>query len=659
MTLFAFIALLGWIPFTVMLFALVPARKAAAIAVVGAWLVLPPYSLNFAALPDYSKITAAALGLMLGSLIFDPLRILNFRPRWFDTPMLLYCLSGLFSSLQNGLGPYDGLAEVLKDILGWGLPYLFGRLYFSDPEGLRLFTFAMVIGGLSYVLPCLWEMRMSPHLLRNIYGTGMWQGERLGGYRPNVFFRTGLELGMWMTAASLTAWWLWWCGVLKKIGQIPFGRVLLPIQMATTILCRSTGALFLLIAGMMFLWLSARLKTRLLLASLLLVGPVYVAVRVSKIWSGQQAVDLIETYLGHERAYSLEYRFMCEDLLVVKAVEQPILGWGGWGRSAVYRDPDKPWRRMVETDGLWIIILGARGFFGLTSLYLAFVLPAALFIWRFPVRLWSDPRLASGTIAAVLLGLYMVDCLMNGFPNIIYITLAGGLAGIEAKQLQLVAPGSGTQAVRRASSADQLALAERNCNMGRALKAEGRLKEAEAVWKQSLNLLGELRAAYPNNPDLQQRCCDCANDLVWLWVNYDTGRSDLKTAVAIAQWIVEECPDAAIYWNTLGVAQYRAGNYASAITALDRATTLGGTTPFNEVFLAMAYARSGGREESELRLAQAISQVRQDYPEHSELSRFCDEARFMLAEGTEKNALSFPELSRNQSHRQNNLGNGT
>jgi hypothetical protein len=76
------------------------------------------------------------------------------------------------------------------------------------------------------------------------------------------------------------------------------------------------------------------------------------------------------------------------------------------------------------------------------------------------------------------------------------------------------------------------------------------------------------------------------------------------------------------------------GDDASAITALNRATILGGSTPFNEVFLAMAYARSGDRAQAEIRLAEAISQMRRDYPEHPELNHFCDEARSMLTEGT-------------------------
>ena len=117
---FAYIALLGWIPVVIVLFALVPARKAAATAVIGAWLLLPPFSLAIASLPDYSKSTAATVGILLGTLIFGPDRLLSFRPRWFDLPMLLWCFCGIFSSLQNGLGLYDGLSDALGQILDLG-----------------------------------------------------------------------------------------------------------------------------------------------------------------------------------------------------------------------------------------------------------------------------------------------------------------------------------------------------------------------------------------------------------------------------------------------------------------------------------------------------------------------------------------------------------
>ena len=84
--------------------------------------------------------------------------------------------------------------------------------------------------------------------------------------------------------------------------------------------------------------------------------------------------------------------------------------------SAVYFGANRPWQA-VPTDGLWIILLGMKGYVGLTLFYVAMILPAALFILRFPPRLWGIPQMAAGSLAAALLTLYMVDCLMNGFPK--------------------------------------------------------------------------------------------------------------------------------------------------------------------------------------------------------------------------------------------------
>ena len=70
---------------------------------------------------------------------------------------------------------------------------------------------------------------------------------------------------------------------------------------------------------------------------------------------------------------------------------------------------------------------------------------------------------------------------------------------------------------------------------------------------------------------------------------------------------VDEFPDAAAYWNTLGVAHYRAGDDHAAVAALDRARTLGGGTAFDDVFLAMAHARLGDPAEARQALARQCS----------------------------------------------------
>ena len=677
MSIAAYIALFGWVPTVLVLFALLPGRRAATVAVIGAWLLLPPYLIPISHFPDYSKNTAATVGMILGTLAFGQDRILAFRPRWFDLPMLAWCFCGLVTSLQNDLGVYDGLSDVLRQLMYWGLPYLLGRLYFGDAEGLRSFGVAMVIGGLAYVLPCLWEMRMSPQLLGNIYGITSWQGTRLGGFRPQVFFKTGIELGMWMTAASLTGWWFWRCGLLKRLGSTPFGRVLLPILLGTTVLCRSSGALVLLAGGIFVLWASIRFKTRMLLVALVLTGPVYVGLRIPKLWSGKQMVAIVED-LDAERAESLGYRFMCEELLVVRALERPVFGWGGWNRSAVYFDDTRrDFEHMVPTDGLWILTLGTKGYVGLSLAYLAIGLPTLLFLRRFPVRLWHHPHVAPLTLAACLLGLYIIDCLLNGFINIIYITLAGGLISIMPTQLGVgslkqresggsrrpedrrhrgtaIEPITGTAATSSAgltndsswsttllTGTSEVGAADQCRSLGRTSKDQGRFAEAQIAWQRALDILTRLTTIHPDDVALRQRWYDCANDLAWLQLNHpDPTSRDPASALQLASQVVKQCSDCGVYWNTLGVAYFRAGDFKATVTALDRATALsGGGTPFDHIFLAMAHARLGNRDQSLRWFTQAMIRKDQDYPGHPELGRFCDEARSIIATVSEAPAV--------------------
>ena len=81
----------------------------------------------------------------------------------------------------------------------------------------------------------------------------------------------------------------------------------LPQASVTTILCRSTGALLLLFIGVAVLALMKILRTRLVLCGLLLVVPVFVAVRISGIVAWEPVVEAAQL-VGEERAMSLQGR---------------------------------------------------------------------------------------------------------------------------------------------------------------------------------------------------------------------------------------------------------------------------------------------------------------------------------------------------------------
>jgi tetratricopeptide (TPR) repeat protein len=96
--------------------------------------------------------------------------------------------------------------------------------------------------------------------------------------------------------------------------------------------------------------------------------------------------------------------------------------------------------------------------------------------------------------------------------------------------------------------------------------------------------------------------------------------------------VAEASPNCAAYWNTLGVAHYRAGDFNATISALGWAIDLTqGGTAFDHVFLAMAHAQLGDQEQALHWLDRARLWMQQYNPDHSELGCLCDEARSVLS----------------------------
>jgi tetratricopeptide (TPR) repeat protein len=156
------------------------------------------------------------------------------------------------------------------------------------------------------------------------------------------------------------------------------------------------------------------------------------------------------------------------------------------------------------------------------------------------------------------------------------------------------------------------------------------LADAHSAWKQALDILTELAGRYSDNPDLQRCWCDCANDMAWFLLKHpDLDSRGFAHALTLAMEVVDKCPDGDAYWNTLGVAYLRNGEPGAAVAALDRALA-NNNNPFNHVFMAMAYARLGDREQARYWLTQAILIKERDYHNHHELTCLCDEARAVV-----------------------------
>jgi tetratricopeptide (TPR) repeat protein len=646
MTILAQVMLLAWLPVVLLVFTIMPPRKAAVRMFVAAWLFLPNGGYSLPGLPDYTKMVATGLGVLLGAMIYDQGKFLSIVPRWFDIPILAWCFGPFVTAIYNGLGPYEATSSVLSELISWGLPYLVGRVYLDDVDGLKELAEAIVIGGLCYIPLCLFEIRFSPSLQSGLYGIVRWEGVRYGGYRPKVFLATGLELGMWMTNATLMSYMLWSCGTIKTIRGFSFGLLMLALAV-TTMLCKSTGALMLLGFGLVMLWVVRRFGWTWLLWLMIAIPPAYTISRGTNIWSARELVTYSRAAFGEERAQSLEYRFDMEDLLVARASERPILGWGRFNRFQV---TNKDGATITIPDGFWIIALGTQGIVGLSSILVMFLLPLALTIRRFPVSTWSDPRIGPSVIIALILALTMIDFLSNAMLNPMYPLAIGGILGQKTFQSfgsladaeealgfasELVVEGRTElaevefrRAIERSSGQDDLEgrtlHAKALDGLGQSLLASGRPGEAEEALREAL-IARDLLAGEAPDPG---RFCDLA-----------IAREGLARALAEIGRVAEAIEERRIalqIWDRLatnhpGVADYRA----------HRANGL------NDLAWLMATQPDPSTVDPSLALALAEEAIRES-SDHDALANTLGVARYRAGDWTgaiealERSALSSP-----------------
>lgn len=424
------VLLLTWPLIVLGMFARMVPRKAVTWAFVLAWLFLPWASLKMEGLPAYTKMSATCYGVVLAILTFDARRLLTFRSGWIDLPMVIWCLCPLASSLSNSLGWHDGASGMLGQIVSWGLPYFIGRLYFRTWGEIRELAIAFFIGGLVYVPLCLIEVRMSPQLHTWVYGyfqSTFAQTYRMGGWRPTVFMGHGLMVGMWMCMTGLVGIWLWQGRALPRtIGQSPLAWTLVPL-LVTAVLCKSTGALMLIAAGLAALYACSLLRTKALLWLLVLLPVAYIAVRGGGIWDGGQLVSISGDLFGGERGDSMKTRVRAETLLAEKAMQQPSFGWGRWGRNRVN---DEGGYDIAITDGMWIIFMGVNGLVGLSAWVALMLLPPAIVLWRIRPGLYATPEYAAPVALAVVSILFFIDCLPNAMFNPVYLLSCGALASV-------------------------------------------------------------------------------------------------------------------------------------------------------------------------------------------------------------------------------------
>jgi hypothetical protein len=426
----------GWFPFLIFLFTMYKPHQVVIVGYVGSYLFLPlTIAYLIPGIPGFDKVTITSFALLTGMLIFDPDRINSLKLSWIDIPMVIWCVVPFASNYTNDLGFPDAFKGMLHQTIIWGMPYIFGLLYINTFDRLKQLAIGIFVGGLLYMPFCLLEGRIGPLIHLRVYGFTVFndwsQAIRYGGYRPLVFTPHGLAVSAWMVGSALIGVWFWQSGAVKKLGGIPIS-VLTPAILVTVVLLRSTGAWFILALGVVTASIARWLRTAVLIYLVIGIMFTYLYSAGNGTFKGEQVIAFVGSSTDKDRAGSLKFRFDNEEILSAKARLQPTFGWGWNGRNRVI---DGYGKDITVTDSFWIIAFGVNGWVGLLSFWIMMVLPGAVFLKRYPARLWRSKKVAPAAILVVMITVYMLDCLSNAFPNQVYTVAAAGISGLLAQKV--------------------------------------------------------------------------------------------------------------------------------------------------------------------------------------------------------------------------------
>ena len=433
-------ALLLWPLVAIVAFSALPPRRALMIVVIGGFLLLPQHAIVLPAVPPYTKTAAISLSALLGVVLFDSKSLTTIKWSWIDALPLAALIAAPAASLTNGLGVNDAILETSNHLLDFTILYFLGRACLRGPEAIRELAMGIAVAAVAFMPLVLWEIRMSPQLHAQIYGRAAtsWEFVNRDGWRPTVFFPNPLGLAIWMASSVVVIWWLWLIARVRTILGIPM-QIVAWGGLCVTVFTRCMGATVLLMFG-----IACILATRMLgWRRSVLAGAVVVVVYISTAMVGEFVpirdlpLSAVEALGREDKAGSLRMRFVHEELLVRHAMGRPLFGWGGWGGSRAVdseaileatKSAGIAVRRSVVTDGLWIIVLGCNGLFGLIGMWGWMVIPGCLAVVMALRMKVPDPLKASVCGLAAFSFLYAIDLLLNAFWSSVQPLVAGALA---------------------------------------------------------------------------------------------------------------------------------------------------------------------------------------------------------------------------------------
>lgn len=553
----AVVALLAWPVLCLLFFAVLGPWKGVITSYIGSYLLLSgKVIVPMSGLPDYTKFTAANLGVLIGILIFDSRRIGTLRPRWYDAAALIVCCTPIASFLLNGLGTWPLISAVNSAIQVWGLPYFVGRLYFGKPGADRELALGMTVAGVLMTPAILFEVFGQTSISELVYGLRQYNGFKYGFYRPIVMATNALELALWSTLTGIVAFSLWVTRAVPKLAGVPFG-LWTATAIAGAVICLETAALGFLVMGIFLIAITAGRsrfgplpellasgavllvipkagfrvalmgltgiglvrylslhRARLLITMASLIAPVYLFLRITKLATRETLTSTIYAILGRERGWSYTFRIIMEDRMLRHVMQRPLFGWATYAEGRA-RAPD-----VQILDSMWIVFMGIYGIVGIASLYAMLCLPVVLTSRRRPVETWSEPRQGAAIGLAIAILIYTYDSMLNAYTMIPVPLIAGLVMGLPAVM------GQARSWVAQGRSDRELEQVER-------LAAMGRVDEAEAMCRRVISVRLADRSGHEALADACDRLADLLEALDRLEEADPVRRQALERRIAV------------------------------------------------------------------------------------------------------------------------------
>lgn len=440
----ASLALVIYPAFVVWLFVKLPPGRALLASLILGYLFLPPQpaGFDFPLLPPLTKQTIPGVAALFTCLVMYRKDLRYLPENNTARALVLIFIFSPFGTVLTNMDPvYFGsfslpalqIREAVAQSINQALlmsPLLLARNFLRQDDDIRDLLWAMLLAGLVYSLPMLLEVRLSPQLNIWIYGYFQHSFEQMirgDGFRPIVF----LYHGLWAAFLALT-------GVLSAItiARSDQGRrallwwALAGYMALVLILCKSMASILYAAAfAPVLIFLTTRMQFRvaMLLACLVLAYPVLKSIHVipeAEILAYAETID-------EDRANSLRFRLDNENILLDRAMERPVFGWGSWGRNQIYDGTTG--EIMTTTDGRWIITIGVYGWVGFLAEFGLLTLPILLVWWRASATGNAIPPWVGG--AVVILAINVIDMIPNATLTPMTWLFAGALLGY-SEQIQ-------------------------------------------------------------------------------------------------------------------------------------------------------------------------------------------------------------------------------